>query len=185
MFEAGSNPWTVTSSRVVYRNPWTELVEDQLVDAAGRTGMYGYLAKKDYAIICAITDADEILLVRQWRHAFGRSSWELPCGACDGDAPLAAAQREFREETNYQAEQWEALSQFHNADARVAGEGHAFIARGLSIAGTDAREHSEQDLICEAVPFAEAIAASLDGRISNVASRYTILHCAMALKRLG
>jgi ADP-ribose pyrophosphatase len=42
---------------------------------------------------------DEVILIRQYRHAIGRWIWELPAGTLDpGEAPRAAARRECEEE---------------------------------------------------------------------------------------
>ena len=46
-----------------------------------------------------MTDAGEIVLVRQYRHAIGRWAWELPAGSLKpGEDPEAAAVRECHEE---------------------------------------------------------------------------------------
>ena len=39
------------------------------------------------------------VLVRQWRHSWGSTTWEVPAGTLEpGEEPLACAQRELREE---------------------------------------------------------------------------------------
>ena len=49
--------------------------------------------------VVALTDAGDVLLVRQWRYAIGALSLELPAGCLDvpGEAVTAAAARELRE----------------------------------------------------------------------------------------
>ena len=53
------------------------------------------------AVAIVALDADErVVLVRQHRRAIGTDLLELPAGLVDdGEEPLAAAQRELREET--------------------------------------------------------------------------------------
>ena len=46
-------------------------------------------------VIVPVTDAGEVVLVRQYRHAIGRFAWELPAGLVDLGA-LEAALREGR-----------------------------------------------------------------------------------------
>ena len=50
-------------------------------------------------VLVPVTDRGEVLLVRQYRHAIGRSIWELPAGSLKpGEDPQAAAVRECHEE---------------------------------------------------------------------------------------
>ena len=60
----------------------------------------------DWVNVVALTDAGEMLFVRQWRHGTEEETLEIPGGCVDPDdaSPLAAAQRELREETGYVSE---------------------------------------------------------------------------------
>jgi ADP-ribose pyrophosphatase len=54
--------------------------------------------------IVATTDAGDLVLVRQYRHAAGRFLWEIPAGTAEpGEDVLAGGARELREETGYRA----------------------------------------------------------------------------------
>jgi ADP-ribose pyrophosphatase len=51
-------------------------------------------------VLIPVTDHGDIVLVRQYRHAVGRSVWELPAGSLKpGEEPQVAAVRECHEET--------------------------------------------------------------------------------------
>ena len=55
-------------------------------------------------VVIAQPAPDEIVLVRQHRHAIGADTWEVCAGGIDaGETPEAAAIRELREETGYRA----------------------------------------------------------------------------------
>ncbi len=87
------------------------------------------------AIILAITDANEVVLVEQYRPPFGCTAIELPAGLIGdenaGEAALASAQRELLEETGFEADSWQALGEFASS-AGVIGETHHFFrASGL------------------------------------------------------
>lgn len=50
-------------------------------------------------VLIPITDAGEVILVRQYRHAIGRTAWELPAGTLKpNEEPTKAAARECHEE---------------------------------------------------------------------------------------
>ncbi|PYR81786.1 MAG: ADP-ribose pyrophosphatase, partial [Acidobacteria bacterium] len=50
-------------------------------------------------VLIPMTDAGEIILVRQYRHSIGRDAWELPAGTLKpNEEPKKAAERECHEE---------------------------------------------------------------------------------------
>ncbi|MBV8639253.1 MAG: NUDIX hydrolase [Candidatus Eremiobacteraeota bacterium] len=54
------------------------------------------------AAIIAATKENEIVLVRQYRHAIGRELWEVPAGRAEAGEDVAqSAARELTEETGY------------------------------------------------------------------------------------
>lgn len=51
------------------------------------------------AVAVLVARGSEVLGVRQYRHAVGRESWEIPAGLIDpGEEPITAAARELAEE---------------------------------------------------------------------------------------
>ena len=59
------------SSRVVYRNRWMTVREDEIERDNGARGIYGVVEKCDSAIVIAI-DGDQVYLVEQYRYRAGR-----------------------------------------------------------------------------------------------------------------
>lgn len=176
------NPWATVSSTEVYHNPWTSVREDRLQGPEGRTGLYGYFDRKDAAMVLPLFADGSTLLVRQWRYAFERATWELIGGGLDdGEDPRAGAERELAEEGGLRAAHWTSLGRLCHSDARVRGEIHCFLAEDLSETAAEP-EASECDLVRARVSLADCVAAVDDGRIDMVSTAWVVL---AAARRLG
>jgi 8-oxo-dGTP pyrophosphatase MutT (NUDIX family) len=173
------NPWTLIDATTVYENPWIRVEDHRVLNPSGQPGQYGKVCFKSRAIAIVPVDADgHTYLVGQYRYTLDEYSWELPMGgAAPGEDPLEAAQRELREETGLEANQWQRIMRLHTSNSVTDEEGFVFLASGLR-AGPANPEPTEK-LEVERVPFAEAIARALDGRITDAMSVAAILHVAV------
>ena len=126
--------WTVSSSRIVYENPWIKVVEDQVVGPDGTPGVYGVVEVRNPAVfIVAVNDAGEVLLETVDRHTVG-VSLEVPAGGSDGENLLVAAQRELYEETGYVAQRWQPIGIMNALNGVCRAPEHVFLAQGLTTA---------------------------------------------------
>jgi 8-oxo-dGTP pyrophosphatase MutT (NUDIX family) len=72
---------------------------------------YYVLEYPNWVNAVALTTDNKILMVRQYRHAAGIVSLEIPGGVIDGnEEPAAAMRRELLEETGYQFDDIELIS---------------------------------------------------------------------------
>lgn len=91
------------------------------------------------AVVLALTQAREIVLVEQYRPALGRACIELPAGlvgdvAAD-EAVIESARRELHEETGFEATHWESLGEFASSPGMLGEVFHLFRATGLCRTG--------------------------------------------------
>ena len=83
-------------------------------------------------VIVPVTDAGEIILVRQYRPAIARWAWELPAGTLkDGEDPEKAAARECHEEIGMVPSRLERLGAFFPTPGYCDEEMHFYRASGL------------------------------------------------------
>ena len=139
------------------------------------------LINPDSAFIVPYFDNGDTVLVRQWRHAWDESSWEVPAGTFNGDeAPLDCAKRELAEETGLVASTYTSLGVVRGA-ALLTGRAHMFLAESI-IESERSPESYEQDMEVLRVPFAEAFEAALGRQIVHSGSVTALSRAARALK---
>ena len=135
------------------------------------------------ACIAALTDNDEIYLVRQYRYALGQELWELPAGKLEkGEDPFEAAKRELAEECGLVAQHYTDLGEFYPTVGYCTEIIYTWLATGLA----PCPMHLDEDefLTPEKVPFDQAVAMVLDGRIKDGKTVAAILKID-ALRRQG
>jgi ADP-ribose pyrophosphatase len=96
-------------------------------------------------VLIPITAGGDVILVRQYRHAIGRSAWELPAGTLKpNEDPKRAATRECHEEIGLLPGQLEELGSFFPTPGYCDEEMTFYRATGLREPGPG-DEKAEQD----------------------------------------
>jgi 8-oxo-dGTP pyrophosphatase MutT (NUDIX family) len=162
-------PWRRDERAERFANPFFTINEDQAWNRrAQRHFNYGLVSFRNRAVgILPLEPNGNVWLVGQHRYATNEFSWELPMGGVPpGMSLLDGAKKELKEETGLEATDWEPLLQRVHLSNSVTDElGAVFLARGL-VEGVMAPEASEE-LWVVTTPLADAVAAALDGRITD------------------
>jgi 8-oxo-dGDP phosphatase len=168
------------SRRVAYENPWLTVWHDEVTRPDGTPGIYGVVHFANVAVgVIALDAEDRMVLVGQHRYTFDAVSWEIPEGGVPMDeAPLDGAQRELREETGVTAGTWHELGRMDLSNSVTDERAFLFLATDLTLgeAEPDPTEHLE----VRWVPFDEALAMVLDGRLTDAISVAAIQRVALA-----
>lgn len=175
--------WPLVRSRYVHESGWVvNFREDTLRMPGHGPGEHEFtrLVVEDpgAVVILAIDTDDQVVILRQYRHAVQKRMIQLPAGKLDqpGEDPLEAARRELREETGLAAEEWTHLLTTY-ASAGITSETHAlYLARGLVEVERDFDAHHEEaEMTMERVPYADLLDAVLDGRAADAPLATAIL----------
>ena len=103
-------------------------------------------------VLIPLTANNEVILVRQYRHAIGRSAWELPAGTLKpNEEPTKAAARECHEEIGLLPTGLEELGSYFPTPGYCDEEMIFFRASGLE--KTDEAAHVDEDEDIEAKTF--------------------------------
>jgi ADP-ribose pyrophosphatase len=170
--ESGDVIPRVLASRTVYTGKVVTLSVDEIALPLGGTALREVVRHPGAVVVAAIDSDDHVYLVRQYRHAIGRYLLELPAGGLEPDEePLAAAQRELREEVGLVAEDWAYLGSFYSTPGFVNEHLHAYLARRLTPVPTDPDDDEDLSVVrypltgllehLEEVPDAKTLATLL------------------------
>jgi 8-oxo-dGTP pyrophosphatase MutT (NUDIX family) len=169
------------STTVAGRSGPFVLREDVIRFPDGAEAIYSVLTNPDSALVVPYFENGDTVLVRQWRHAWEESSWEVPAGTFNEDeAPLECAKRELAEETGLIASRYTSLGVVHGA-AFLTGRAHLFLAESITESERNP-ERYEQDMEVHRLPFTDAFEAALNGQIAHSGSVTALSRAARALK---
>ncbi len=160
-------PWTTLASKTVVDNKWVRVEEHDVLNVKGTPGHYTTLHFKRVATgAVALDKGGHVFLLGQHRYPLRAYSWEVPEGGTDpGEAPLAAIQRELKEEAGVSAGAWRHILTMHLSNMMSDEIAFGYLATDLTLGAAEPEESEVLEL--RRVPFAEALAMALDGRITD------------------
>jgi 8-oxo-dGTP pyrophosphatase MutT (NUDIX family) len=174
-------PWGLLDSTYAFRDRWLSVRSDTVRLPGGKTlSPYHVVEVADWVNVVAISEAGNVVLVEQYRHAVRRVLLEIPAGHVDPKEDReVAARRELREETGYGDGTWHTLGSLHPVASRFANQVHSYLALGVRKIGEPQQEESENLRIHE-MPWTEFVAGLQSGKLrlfeANQMSSVFLLH---------
>src|SRR5687768_8249828 len=84
-------------------------------------------------VILPVLDAEQVVLLKNFRFVVGETLWEVPAGTREPDEPLETrARRELLEETGYTAAKWRSLGFLYASPGLLDEKLHLFVAEELT-----------------------------------------------------
>jgi len=121
----------------------------------------------DWVNVIAVTKADELVLVRQFRFGVWENTLEIPGGAVDpGEDPVAAGVRELEEETGFHPGEILALGSVHPNPALQNNRAFTVLCRGC-VQVHDGKQESTEDIVVELHPRRAIPKMIRDGHITH------------------
>lgn len=122
----------ILASKVIFDHPIVRIVVDS-IEFREHKQHYIYLDSQINAVATlGLTDDNQVLLTRQYRHPVRQVILDLPAGKLDpGEEPLAGARREFEEESGYSPGEIFELGKYNQFPGMLHAFTHLFFARSL------------------------------------------------------
>ena len=161
--------WTVRGRKTLLSTRIFDL--DSELCESPRTGAvhdFYILRGPDWCNIIPITDAGEVVMIRQYRYGSHEITLEVPGGIVDPTdaSPLEAARRELLEETGYAAATIDPIGSIRPNPAIQSNTCYSFVARGAQLVARPSFDATE-DIDVVLVPLAEIPARVARGEISH------------------
>lgn len=172
------------SSKLVYDGRLLKVYYDTVELVDGNTSWREVIRHPGAVVVVPIDGDGNVHLVRQFRYPYGRAVLEVPAGKLEpGEDPFAAAQRELSEEVGAQAASWTAMGQILPTPGFCDELQRVYLAQGLTFGAI----HPDEDEFLEHVvmPFEEAVAMAVDGRLEDSKTVAAILRAHLRLKEVA
>jgi 8-oxo-dGTP pyrophosphatase MutT (NUDIX family) len=169
------NSWKTLKSELKFETPWIKVTKHDVLNPAGKPGIYGVVSFKNLAIGIIPLDKDlNTWLVGQWRYPLNKYSWEIiEGGGPHGVEPVESAKRELKEEAGLISKKYTELCRIHTSNSVTDEYGIIYIAQELE--ETEAEPEESEDLQVKKVPFETAFQMVMNGEITDSLSMAGIL----------
>lgn len=136
---------------LVYQGSIISVYRDYVRVPNGHLAKWDFIGHKGAAAALPVTSEGKILLVKQWRNALDRFTYEIPAGGKNAfDEPMIeCAARELEEETGYKSENLEFLLSLRTTVAFCNERIDVFLARNL----VQTSQNMDEDENIEVVEF--------------------------------
>ncbi|MEL6457850.1 MAG: NUDIX hydrolase [Cyanobacteria bacterium J06636_27] len=126
--------WNTLQSEMALNHPWCKVRRDKIKLPDGKIiDDYFVNIRPDVAIVLPITHNQEVVFVKQYRHAVGDFFIELPAGGfnAEQESGEVAAIRELEEETGYVASNIKKIATFYDKPSKDTNQLHLFLAENV------------------------------------------------------
>jgi len=169
------------SSTEYYKNPFLHIHEDDVSLPDGDKSKRIVITHVGAVNVIALTEAKELLLVRQYRYPLGVETIETPAGKLEqGEAPIITAKRELEEETGYTCESLQLLGKHASAPGFTNEILHQFLAIGVTKLDISVKGDIDEFIETLTVGKNQALMMVASGEINDLKTIYAIQYLALA-----
>ena len=154
------------SSEMIYEGAILNLRRDEVLVKDGSHSYREIIEHNGGAVAVALTDENEVVLIKQFRKPMEKNMIELPAGKIEkGEDPKETIIRELKEETGYTAGNVKLMAEFNPSVGYTSETLYIYLATDLIPGETEFDEHEAIDMF--KVSLDEAIKMVIEGEITD------------------
>lgn len=177
--------WKVLSTEYLSGHPYFTARKDKCETPEGKI-VEEYFVVELPATVCAvaITENDEVLMIRQYRHPLKKAILEIPGGFVDeGETPEVAIQRELKEETGYEFSSIVPVGRVSANPGVLEDYTYLFLAQGGKKTGEQTLDKNEE-LELEKISVEKLKTLFLENKIVQALHTCCIYYALKAMDKL-
>ena len=169
------------SSEEIYSDRILHVTRDTVRLEDGTEALREVVHHPGGACVVPLTDAGEVIMVRQFRYPHAAQTLEIPAGKLEyGEDPQVCAVRELKEEAGAVSGRLESLGCLYPTPAYDREVIYMFLARELTLTDQQALDKDEfLDVI--RIPLAEAVGMVMRNEIPDAKTQIALLKTARML----
>lgn len=168
------------SSRQVFQGRILDVRVDTVTLPNGKEATREVVRHPGGVGVLALDEKNQILIVEQFRYAYGKLLEEIPAGKLErGEDPREAGIRELREETGASAGRFEPLGYIYPSPGYCDEVIWLYLARDLTFGETDPDE--DEFLNLRRVPFDRMVERVLSGQVPDSKTVAAVLKAKLLL----
>ncbi len=162
------------TSRQVFDGVVVKLFVDEVELPNGNKSIREIVRHPGAVCVVPVTDEGEVIMVRQFRYAFGEVLLEVPAGKLEpNEDPLSAALRELEEESGVVANRVEHIGEIYTTVAIFDERIQLYLATELTY--KNAHPDADEFLEVEKIPLSTLVDMVMNGEIKDSKTQIAIL----------
>ena len=171
------------SSRLVFDGKVIHLRVDDILLPNGHKSIREYCTHNGAVCVIPITSEGEVICVRQYRYAIGKTILEIPAGKLDSieENPDDAVRRELREETGAVSGNLTYMGLYYGSPALLSEKIYMYLAEDLTFGDCDPDDDEFLEIV--KIPLNNLVDMVLRGEIEDGKTQSAVLRAHAMISR--